>query len=486
MKKITENQLNKEFKKRGIDLNDKQISQFVRLHELLVTYNEEYDLSRLKSNKDIIEKHFIDSLYFTRYIDMPKSLLDIGTGPGFPGIPLKIAFPDTHVILGEPRHKRVTFMEMVIKDLGLEKVEVYPHLVTDKSFFDVEAVVTRALEDAEGTLTRVSHFLPAGGRVFFMKGPGAEDDLKALSKENLDRYDLEQNRSYTLRDDNDRCLLVFQKKSDTPAKLFPIMKNIEETAGQAITSGDNKTYKALKKLTTSEGIRKNRQTLASGHRIVKEIFENKLKEVNTCIIPDGYREEDPDMLRYFDELIKNKKFLVLKKGLYNDLDIFGTMGPIASIEAPELQQWEVTDNKGLTLMIPFQDPSNVGSVIRSAVGFGVARIVLLKEAANPYHPRALRTSSGSVFNAPLFRGPSIRDLADSDLPVPLVTLDRSGSDLGGFTFPEDCILLPGIEGPGLPDSLKSNAVSIPLDGPVESLNAAVAASVALFAWRQGQ
>ncbi len=485
MKKITAKHLNNEFEKRGINLSEKQVNQFIQFYDLLVKYNDEYDLSRLRNTRDIIEKHFIDSLYFTRYIDMPASLLDIGTGPGFPGIPLKIAFPDTEVILAEPRHKRVTFMEIVIEKLGLEKVSVYPHKVTDKSFFDVEAVVTRALEDADGTLTRVRHFLPAEGRILFMKGPGADQDLEDLSPENRDLYELEQNRPYTLPgSEHHRCLLVFRKKADTPEKTFPIMRNIEETNGQAITSTDNKTFKSLKKLTTPEGVRKNRQTLAAGHRIVKELFEKRMGEVHNCILLDGYREKDPMMLEFFEEIKGRGKLLILKKSLFNDLDQFGTGGPIASVDAPELPEWDLTDNEGLTLMIPFQDPANVGSVIRSAAGFGVNRIVLLREAANPFHPRSVRTSSGTVFSAPLFRGPSIRDLESLELNVPLIPLDHGGTDITEVNFPESFCLLPGIEGPGLPESLRAAAVSIPLEESVESLNAAVASSIALFAWRR--
>lgn len=485
MQTITLSSLKKEFEKRDISLTEKMIEQFLRLYEMLVQYNDEYDLTRLRTTRDIIEKHFIDSLYFTRYIEMPASLVDIGTGPGFPGIPLKIAFPETEIILAEPRHRRVTFMEMVIKELQLENVTVYPHKVTDKSFFEVEGVITRALEDADGTLTRVRHFLPAGGKVLFMKGPGAEDDLANLSEKNRTLYSLDQDRGYTLPgSEHHRRLLVFTKMSDTPEKIFPIMRNIDETEGHAITSPDNKTYRALKKLTTTEGIRKNHQTLAAGHRIVSDLFKSHGGEVHTCIIRDGYREKNPEMLQNFEKMKDAGKLLVLKKSLFNDLDLYGTGGPLVSIDAPELPPWDEKDCDGVTLLIPFQDPSNVGSCIRSAAGFGVNRIVILREAATPWHPRSVRSSSGTVFSAPLYRGPSIRNFLERQMPVPLVALDRGGAGLEGFNFPPSFSLLPGMEGPGLPEELRASAVSIPLEETVESLNAAVAASIALFEWRR--
>ena len=119
----------------------------------------------------------------------------------------------------------------------------------------------------------------------------------------------------------------------------------------------------------------------------------------------------------------------------------------------------------------------MGAVIRSAVAFGAAGIIMLAEAANPYHPKSVRASGGAVFRARLLEGPSIHDLPE-DLPI--VPLSKEGKRISDFKFPAKFGLLPGIEGPGLPDRFRKAAVSIPISQEVESLNAVVATAIALF------
>jgi tRNA G18 (ribose-2'-O)-methylase SpoU len=124
-------------------------------------------------------------------------------------------------------------------------------------------------------------------------------------------------------------------------------------------------------------------------------------------------------------------------------------------------------------------------VIRSAAAFGVARVVLLKEAAHPFHPKAARAAGTALFQVKLEQGPSIRELKSAE--IPLLSLSADGPDLGSEPFPERFGLVVGVEGPGLPEHLRSGLTRrIPMEPGVESLNAATAAAVALYAWRQGQ
>jgi tRNA G18 (ribose-2'-O)-methylase SpoU len=125
----------------------------------------------------------------------------------------------------------------------------------------------------------------------------------------------------------------------------------------------------------------------------------------------------------------------------------------------------------------------VGAVIRTAVAFGAQTVVLLAEAAHPFHPRAIRASGGAVMHANLMQGPSIHELGD-DLPI--VALSMKGTPVSEFAFPESFALLPGMEGPGLPGKFDQRAVSIPMSGKVESLNAAAAAAVALYVWSRAK
>ena len=147
-----------------------------------------------------------------------------------------------------------------------------------------------------------------------------------------------------------------------------------------------------------------------------------------------------------------------------------------------MKTWKPIDEApGCSLLIPFQDPENVGAVIRCAAAFDVQRIIVLSESANPFHPKAIRTSAGAVFSARLFEGPSL-DMLSQDLPV--IALSSSGRPLAGMRFPESFYLLTGMEGPGLPPRLQADAVAIPMAAGVESLNAAVATAIALYEWRR--
>jgi tRNA G18 (ribose-2'-O)-methylase SpoU len=137
---------------------------------------------------------------------------------------------------------------------------------------------------------------------------------------------------------------------------------------------------------------------------------------------------------------------------------------------------------GCTLFIPFQDPINVGAVIRSAAAFGVSQLVILQEAAYPFHHKALRVAGSNVFRVPIFKGPSIKELTKSRFPI--FTLAPGGEDVSHFLFPATFGLLPGLEGPGLPPELQKNkALGIPMLNQVESLNAGTATGIVLFLWQ---
>lgn len=472
-------------KKAGFDLDDLEIDRLWKYYNLIERYNEECDLTRITRFDDFVVKHFVDSLYIDRLCELPGSLLDIGTGAGFPGIPLKIVTPHLSLVLAEQRSRRVEFLGRAVRELGLEGVEVYPHKVTDHSFFDVEGVITRALETADETLSRASHFLPAGGRVYFMKGPGAGDDLETLSDGNRRDYALELDRSYQLPGSNHRRrLLVFRKTAAARRRTYRIFIDQKENREVVITSDANATFREFKRVVKSDGVKKTGTTLVSGKRIIRDVVNSGAAQARSLIIHDGYAEDDDVINAHMSKLAAEKKLFILKKALYNELDIFSTGGPLMITGAPEIPDWDGSLAPGCNLLIPFQDPANAGSVIRTAAAFGVERIVMLREAANPWHPRSVRASSGAVFGAPLFRGPSISEIGgmSGGGKNPIIALDKNGEPLDSFVFPERFLLLPGMEGPGVPAS-SFTTVAIPMEGRVESLNAAIAASIALYAWR---
>ena len=150
------------FSRSGIGLSDFQVDRFWLLYKKLVEKNPEADLTRLVTFEDIVVKHFIDSVMPGRLADLPSPLLDIGTGAGFPALPLLIMNPGLSMVLSEPRKKRVAFILEMIDPLGLANAEVYPHKVMPDFPLSVSGVITRALEAAGDTLLRCAPFLAAG------------------------------------------------------------------------------------------------------------------------------------------------------------------------------------------------------------------------------------------------------------------------------------------------------------------------------------
>ncbi len=124
---MNQNRFIEELKKINIELNDNQLEQLNKYYELLVEWNEKFNLTNITDKEQVFLKHFYDSLTLSKVVDLKQeeSLCDIGTGAGFPGLVLKIVFPNLRVILVDSLNKRIEFLKEVIKELKLDNIEVY-------------------------------------------------------------------------------------------------------------------------------------------------------------------------------------------------------------------------------------------------------------------------------------------------------------------------------------------------------------------------
>lgn len=460
-------------KRCGILLSRAQAEQLWTYHQLLREYNPELNLTRIHNFSNMTLKLYADSILPGRFIDLPTPLMDLGSGPGMPGIPLKIAYPHLDVILAESRGKRVEFLRMVLDRLKLKGVTVVGDGVSRGFEQPVEGVITRAVEEIGSTLNRVHGCLSRGGLVVFMKGPHCDDEIREASVRFEGEYVLVKDHPYRIpHTPHERRLVVFKRATEPPR--VGKARAMDLHTARKIESEQNEVFKDLKKLLTARGIRKRQRALVSGQKVTAELLED-FSDLCEAWISRG--DETPPPAGTPSHIA----WFQLAPHLFETLDSFGTGYPLLLARLPEMGAWTPEDGlePGCTVLIPFQDPENVGALVRSAVALGAPRIILLAESAHPFHPKALRASGGTVFRAKFLHGPSLRDLP-VDLPV--MPLSAEGANLAGFKFPGRFALLPGMEGPGLPEVWRRSALSIPIAQGVESLNAATAAAIALYVW----
>jgi 16S rRNA (guanine527-N7)-methyltransferase len=203
-------------------LSNEQISKFDRYLELLLEWNEKFNLTAITDKSEIEEKHFLDSLELIKFYDLKsKTLIDIGSGAGFPGIPLAIAEPTLKVTLLEANGKKVSFLQEVVKQLKLSNVKVIQGRAEELKTRECYDIVTaRAVKELNILLEIAFYLVKVGGCFFAYKGPIAKEEvenakgaLKALRAEVpiFHKYKLKKSQ-------NPRVFLQILKKNETPRK----------------------------------------------------------------------------------------------------------------------------------------------------------------------------------------------------------------------------------------------------------------------------
>ena len=211
---------------KGIKVTDEMILKFQKYLDLLMEWNQKINLTALKTEEEIIEKHFYDSLLMAEEIKFDdQSLLDVGTGAGFPGIPLKIVFEDLFVTLLEPTLKRVNFLDIVIKELGLKKIVTINKRAEDyvkdaRSYYDL--VTARAVSRLNMLLELCMPLVKVDGLFLAMKGSKGEEEIQesinALKILNSELIKIQKTKLVT---DNDERMNIFIKKTDEISMKYP-------------------------------------------------------------------------------------------------------------------------------------------------------------------------------------------------------------------------------------------------------------------------
>lgn len=212
----------------NIDISGSQIDQFREYYELLISWNRKINLTSIVEKEDVIIKHFTDSLSMLCFIDISdKRLLDIGTGAGFPGIPLKILRPDCSVVLLDSLKKRIGFLDTVINELGLEDIETVHGRAEDIAYdpgfresFDF--VVSRAVA---GLNTLSEYSIPfVKNKGYFISYKSGNVDKEIVEADNALKIlggNIDRVERFTLPDSDYERSLVFIHKTGSVSDKYP-------------------------------------------------------------------------------------------------------------------------------------------------------------------------------------------------------------------------------------------------------------------------
>lgn len=221
----------------GIQLTKQQVDQFFEYYRLLVQWNEFMNLTAITEMEEVMEKHFVDSLALSKAAEVGniETLIDVGTGAGFPGIPLKIAYPHLRVVLLDSLNKRVKFLSTVIETLGLTNIQAVHGRAEDaarqKDYREqFDAAVSRAVANMASLSEYCLPFIKVGGVFVPYKSGNIEEELKDAGKavktlggtirrvEKFQLPDTDIERSLVLIEKTERTDKRYPRKAGLPSK----------------------------------------------------------------------------------------------------------------------------------------------------------------------------------------------------------------------------------------------------------------------------
>lgn len=212
-----------ESEKIGIKLPDEQLNEFYEYMQLLLEWNEKMNLTAITDPEEVIKKHFVDSITIKKYIKEKSRLIDVGTGAGFPGIPLKIVDKSIKLTLLDSLNKRINFLNEIIEKLNLKEVNTIhsraEEYAKNKVRESYDVAVSRAVADLPILLEYLMPYVKLNGICICMKGPKAQEELERSKKAiNILGGKLEEVEKITIDEEMERNLIIIRKIKDTPNK----------------------------------------------------------------------------------------------------------------------------------------------------------------------------------------------------------------------------------------------------------------------------
>ncbi len=201
----------------GIDLTKEQQEKLLKFYQLLIEWNQKINLTRITTAEEVYEKHFYDSLTLIKVVDLRNqdTLLDIGTGAGFPGIVLKICFPNLKITLLDSLLKRVNYLNEIIKELDLKDIEAIHARAEDyqKTQKKYDVVTSRAVARLPKLLGYTLPFVKENGMFVAMKASVEEEIKESISILSNKKFYIDKIETFTLpKEKSLRNLVVIKKK----------------------------------------------------------------------------------------------------------------------------------------------------------------------------------------------------------------------------------------------------------------------------------